>query len=95
MYFLCQQLRQHDKDIVTGLVIRGTLLSRSFDGQVYYVQRWKVRLAELLERAMFRYLTGYIWKILGVGLLLPHKDDILSKRYSLIVYLVEQMNFWF
>ena len=89
MYFLYQQLRQHDMNIVTGLVVRGTLLSRSPDGQVYYTQRWKVRLAELLERIMFKYLTGYLWKILGVGLLLPHKDDILSKRYSLLIYLIE------
>lgn len=72
-------------NIVTGLVVRGTLLSRSSDSQVSYKQRWKVRLAELLERAMFWYLTGYIWKILGVGVLLPHKDDILSKRYSLMI----------
>lgn len=77
-------MRQLDSSIIAGLLIRETVFTIPPMGYdiVSPDQRWKYFFVSRIEKIVNWCLKTIIWKLLGVGLILPHKEDILQGRLA-------------
>ena len=69
-----------DSNIMCGLVLRSGVLQRTISGEARHKTLWKHILTGLIDRLVFWSARVWLWKVLGISLLLPHKDDILKRR---------------
>lgn len=74
------QIRQLDPDIIIGLVLRQTILTIDSTGACRFDSKCKYLFVSAIEKLMWRLLTSYVWKALGVNLILPHSVDIIKNR---------------
>ena len=75
-----QKVRRMDPNIMCGLTLRSRVLQYRLTGEPRNQELWKHVLAGLVDRLMFWSTHTWLWKLLGISLLLPHKDDILKKK---------------
>ena len=61
---------------------RTNVLSTRPNGARRNNELWKHLLAILLDRLLTWSLETWVWRVLGVSLLLAHKNDILKKKYA-------------
>ena len=69
-----------DPNIMCGLTIRSRALQYGINGKPNNKTLWKHLLAGLVDTALFWSTHTWLWELLGISLLLPHKGDILSKK---------------
>ena len=69
-----------DSNIMCGLTLRSRVFQYQLSGEPRNQELWKHILAGLVDRLMLWSTRTWLWKLLGISLLLPHKDDILKKR---------------
>lgn len=68
-------------DVICGLSVISELLVLYPDGSRRNKARWRHRLSPLGGLIIYWVLDKWLWRFLGIGILLPYKDDILSSRY--------------
>jgi glycerophosphoinositol glycerophosphodiesterase len=78
--WLLYKVRRVDSNIMCGLTLRSRVLQYQLSGEPRNQELWKHILAGLVDRLMFWSTHTWLWRLLGISLLLPHKDDILKKR---------------
>ena len=74
------QLRQQDKNLLVGLVTRTNVLSRTVSGSRRNKECWKHVLAVVLDVLLTFSINSWLWRLLGVNLLIANKNDILNGR---------------
>ena len=81
---------------MAGLIVRGTELAYHGNGTRRYSQWWIHFPLTILDRVAFWFLTKCAWSRLGVGMILPHKGDILSGRlvYTAVLGLEQARPVW-
>ena len=77
-----------DPNILCGFTVRNNILLLYPDGRRRNKEWWKHMLAWPVDRILFWCLDRWIWRLLGISLLLPHKGDILNKRCHCIEVVV-------
>ena len=63
-----------------GLVMRSNVLSTKSDCSPRNKSWWRYMAAAVLDKILTFSLKTWFWRVLGVSLLLPNKNDILSGR---------------
>ncbi|XP_003388501.3 PREDICTED: glycerophosphodiester phosphodiesterase 1-like [Amphimedon queenslandica] len=74
------QIRRIDPDIIVGLVIRQTVFTVDPNNPQKITNKWKLMLLRAVDRIVAGLLLGFVRKVLGLSLILPHKVDILEER---------------
>ena len=69
-----------DSNIMCGLTVRSRILQYQINGEPRNQELWKHTLAGLADSLIYWSIHTWLWKLLGISLLLPHKDDILKKK---------------
>ena len=78
-----------------GLVIRQTVFTVD-PNNLFGVEtesRWKLSLLKIVDKIVAKLLLGFVRKVLGLSLILPHKVDILEKRFDLREEFIGFFNF--
>ncbi len=75
------QISQLDPKIKCGYTTRGTMFSRLANGDPRFNSYWIRTIAELIETMLYWLITRFVVTSLEPLLLLPHKNDILQKRF--------------
>ena len=76
------QVRCMDPEIMCGLNERSQILLLYPDGKRRNREWWKHLLAGPVDWLVFWSIDSWLWRLLGISLLLPHKGDILKKRWD-------------
>lgn len=84
--FNSQQIRSMDSTIMCALTLRTTFFQYKINGEPRNQEPWKQTLTGLLDTLVYWCISSWLWKLLGVSLLMPHKGDILKKRYNSCTY---------
>ena len=74
------QVRKEDKNILVGLITRSSVLSWKLDGSPRNSQLWKHTLAVVMDWILTVSINSWLWRVLGISLIVINKNDILSKR---------------
>ena len=74
------QVHHADERLVVGLVTRDGVLSTTTEGSPRNSQCWKHYLVVLLDKILSLSIRTWLWRILGISLILANKNDILSGR---------------
>ena len=69
-----------DKNLMIGLISRNNVLSTNPDGSRRNDGCLKQALATCFDQFLYWALHSWIWKLLGINLLVANKNDILSGR---------------
>lgn len=80
------QIRSMDSTIMCALTLRTTFFQYKINGEPRTQEPWKQTLTGLLDTLVYWCISSWLWKLLGVSLLMPHKGDILKKRYNSCTY---------
>ena len=90
------QLKKIDSKVVVGLIIRETFFTKPpselFNEISPDKQKIKYFFVNFFQKIVMWLLKTFVWKIIDVGLILPHKEDILKGRY---VYCIQYCNVLF
>ena len=66
--------------IMCGLTVGSALLQYQISGEPKNRELWKHALAGVADRLLSWCVDTWLWRLLGISLLLPHKGDILKKK---------------
>lgn len=77
---LLSRVRSANPDVLVGLTMRSNIFAVEYGGRRRHDSQWMHFLAVLLDKVSFWMLTTFVWRYLGVTLLLPFKDDVFAGR---------------